>query len=132
WGKLSSSMVSATLGFLAIAFSFGALGGVPSTNSRPSQWNQMGTTRGVPSVQMYARRAGIVDCSKACEAGGWGRSSDPCFTGMTVLTLRYDDLHLQVLFDPAFDLHQRLIQILKGISHAETQVSFAKITKCGA
>jgi hypothetical protein len=48
-GKLLSSIVSATLGFLASALSFGAFEGLASTNSRPFQWNQMGTTLGVPS-----------------------------------------------------------------------------------
>jgi hypothetical protein len=44
-------MVSDTMGLLARAFNLGAFGGVAKTNSRPFQWNQMGMTLGVPSVQ---------------------------------------------------------------------------------
>ena len=46
-----SSIVNAAAGLTASAFSLGARGGLPKTNSSPVQWNQIGTTRGVPSVQ---------------------------------------------------------------------------------
>jgi hypothetical protein len=36
---------------------------VGMTSSSPVQWNQVGTTRGVPSVQVNAKRAGTVEVS---------------------------------------------------------------------
>jgi hypothetical protein len=36
--------------------------GMPS--SSPVQWNQVGTTRGVPSTARYATRAGMVQMSR--------------------------------------------------------------------
>jgi hypothetical protein len=30
------------------------------------QWNQVGTTRGVPFLAMYATRAGMVEASRRC------------------------------------------------------------------
>ncbi len=35
-----------------MALSFGAFGGETTTTSLPFQWNQIGTTRGVPSSQL--------------------------------------------------------------------------------
>jgi hypothetical protein len=51
WGQVFVSIVNATLEFWRNTFTFGAFNGVPSTISSPFQWNQMGTTRGVPSCQ---------------------------------------------------------------------------------
>jgi hypothetical protein len=58
WGQVLSSIVNAAAGLTASAFSLGARGGLPKTNSSPVQWNQIGTTRGVPSVQEQTIRAG--------------------------------------------------------------------------
>src|SRR3712207_2153146 len=43
-------MVRATFELSGSTFTFGALGGDPSTIASSSQWNQIGTTRGVPSA----------------------------------------------------------------------------------
>lgn len=51
WGMMSLSIVRATFAPSRSAVIFGA-SGVPSTISSPFQWNPMGTTRGVPSVQV--------------------------------------------------------------------------------
>src|ERR1700736_5957139 len=75
-------MVIDTFGFLAKALSFGAFDGVPMTSSYPFQWNQMGTTRGVPSVHTYANRAGIFDCRSSFDTGCSNSSRPPCFTGI--------------------------------------------------
>src|SRR5260370_15424520 len=75
-------MVLNTLGWLAKALSLGAVDGVPITNSCPFQWNQMGTTLGVPSVHTYANRAGIFDCRSSLETGCSNSSRPPCFTGI--------------------------------------------------
>jgi hypothetical protein len=75
-------MVIDTLGFMAKALSFGAFDGVPITTSCPFQWNQMGTTRGVPSVHTYANRAGIFDCRSCFDTGCSNSSRPPCFTGI--------------------------------------------------
>ena len=48
----SLSIVTATRGSAASALSLGARTGVPITTASPVQWNPMGTTRGVPSVQV--------------------------------------------------------------------------------
>ena len=45
WGQVLSSIVRAAAGLTASAFSLGARGGLPKTNSSPVQWNQIGTTR---------------------------------------------------------------------------------------
>src|ERR1700730_5739617 len=74
-------MVIDTFGFLAKALSFGAFDGVPITSSCPFQWNQMGTTLGVPSVHTYANRAGILDCRSSFDTGCCKSSRPPCFTG---------------------------------------------------
>src|SRR5260370_35238855 len=50
-GQALSSIVSATLGSAASALSLGAFGGDPRTNLSPVQRNQIGTTRGDPSIQ---------------------------------------------------------------------------------
>jgi hypothetical protein len=52
WGMVSLSIVSATFVPSRSACILGASGKVPSTISAPFQWNPMGTTRGVPSVQV--------------------------------------------------------------------------------
>jgi len=52
WGGSLVSIVSATRSPLCRALSLGAPGRVAITMSVPSQWNQMDTTRGVPSVQL--------------------------------------------------------------------------------
>ena len=75
-------MVIDTFGFLAKALSFGAFDGVPITSSCPFQWNQMGTTLGVPSVHTYANRAGIFDCRSSFDTGCCKSSRPPCFTGI--------------------------------------------------
>src|ERR1700730_2790165 len=75
-------MVIDTFGFLAKALSFGAFEGVPITSSCPFQWNQMGTTLGVPSVHTYASRAGIFDCRSSFDTGCCKRSRPPCFTAI--------------------------------------------------
>src|SRR6202045_3682242 len=75
-------MVIDTFGFLAKALSFGAFDGVPITSSCPFQWNQMGTTLGVPSVHTYANRAGIFDCRSSLDTGCCKSSRPPCFTGI--------------------------------------------------
>jgi hypothetical protein len=51
-GRVVVSIVSATRSPLCRALSLGAPGSVPITMSVPSQWNQMDTTRGVPSFQV--------------------------------------------------------------------------------
>src|SRR5208282_5689001 len=61
YGHPWSSIVSATCGLAASALSLGALAGEPMTSCSPVQWNQTGTTRGVPSIHVYASRAGIVE-----------------------------------------------------------------------
>ena len=66
------------MGFFGSALSFGARGGEPSTSSLPFQWNQMGTTRGVPSVHVYAKRAGIVDRRSLCAIGSCNSARSPC------------------------------------------------------
>src|SRR6266851_128147 len=75
-------MVIDTFGFLAKALSFGAFDGVPITSSCPFQWNQMGTTLGVPSVHTYANRAGIFDCRSSFDTGCCKSSRPPCLTGI--------------------------------------------------
>src|SRR6267143_4060434 len=75
-------MVIDTFGFLAKALSFGAFDGVPITSSCPFQWNQMGTTLGVPSVHTYANRAGIFDCRSSFDTGCCKSSRPPCFPGI--------------------------------------------------
>src|SRR5437764_1703016 len=75
-------MVNETFGLFANALSFGALVGVPITNSLPFQWNQMGITLGEPSIQTYASRAGILDCRSSFAAGCCKSDRSPCFTGM--------------------------------------------------
>src|SRR6185295_13887261 len=75
-------MLSATLELCESACTFGAFGGVPSTISLPFQWNQIGTTRGVPSRQMYARRAGEVDRSNSCATGSSSNAKLPCFVAI--------------------------------------------------
>src|SRR6266851_10033068 len=72
-------MVIDTFGFSAKALSFGAFDGVPITSSCPFQWNQMGTTLGVPSVHTYANRAGIFDCRSSFDTGCCKSSSPPLF-----------------------------------------------------
>src|SRR5512132_2273252 len=52
WGGSLVSIVIATRSPVLSALSLGAPGRVPITMSVPSQWNQMDTTRGVPSVQL--------------------------------------------------------------------------------
>jgi hypothetical protein len=49
---VSLSMVTATASPSCRAFIFGASSGVPSRISLPFQWKPIGTTRGVPSVQL--------------------------------------------------------------------------------
>src|ERR671916_1450250 len=51
-------MVRATFELSGSTFTFGALGGDPSTIASPSQWNQIATTRGVPSA--LRRRSSTV------------------------------------------------------------------------
>src|SRR5260370_41927348 len=92
-GQVLVSIVSATFGFFANAFTFGAAGGGPRTICLPFQWNQIGTTRGVPSNQMYAKRAGIEDRSNSLAIGSLSKAISPCFVAIHVsffyLTLRY-------------------------------------------
>src|SRR5437588_13036779 len=76
-------MVNETFGLFANALSFGALVGVPITNSLPFQWNQMGIILGEPSIQTYASRAGIFDCRSSFAAGCCKSDRSPCLTGMT-------------------------------------------------
>ena len=57
---------------------FRAAANVPKTSSLPSQWNQIGTTRGEPSVHEYASRAGTLDVSSACAVGSSSSSGPPC------------------------------------------------------
>lgn len=45
-------MVTATAELWVKALSLGARIGVPSTTALPFQWNQIGTTRGLPSVHV--------------------------------------------------------------------------------
>src|SRR5690242_9448460 len=45
-GYVSVSIVSATFAFCPSALTFGALGIIPIMNRAPSQWNQIGITRG--------------------------------------------------------------------------------------
>src|SRR5215213_10462156 len=71
-------MVRATLELSGSTFTFGALGGDPSTITSPSQWNQIGTTRGVPSRHVYASRARLVECSSSCATGSSRRERPPC------------------------------------------------------
>src|SRR5215213_6218483 len=70
-------MVRATLELSGSTFTFGALGGDPSTITSPSQWNQIGTTRGVPSRHVYASRARLVECSSSCATGSSRRDRSP-------------------------------------------------------
>jgi hypothetical protein len=50
WGGcVSVSMVSATFGFAASAFTLYAFGAVQTTICSPFQWNPIGITRGNPS-----------------------------------------------------------------------------------
>src|SRR6266567_3538671 len=51
------SITTATRSPLRSALSFGAPPNVLITSSDPFQWNHRATTRGVPSVHTYARRA---------------------------------------------------------------------------
>src|SRR5919204_2497900 len=43
----------------------------------------MGTTRGVPSCQEYARRAGLVECSRSCATGWVSNARSPCCDGIS-------------------------------------------------
>src|ERR671932_366296 len=43
----------------------------------------MGTTRGVPSCQEYARRAGLVECSSSCATGWLSNARSPCCAGIS-------------------------------------------------
>jgi hypothetical protein len=61
YGQVPLSIVSATFGFAEIARTLGDSTGVPSTISAPSQWNHVGTTRGVPSRETYATRTGVAE-----------------------------------------------------------------------
>src|SRR3954468_17184624 len=71
-------MVSATFDLSGSTPTLGALGGEPSTISSPSQWNQIGTTRGVPSRHTYANLARLVECSNSCATGSSRRDKSPC------------------------------------------------------
>src|SRR5687768_4093259 len=72
-------MASATCEGLPSAFIFGAVTGVPIMISLPFQWNQIGMTRGVPSGQTYAKRAGILDRNNSCAIGSLSKAISPCF-----------------------------------------------------
>jgi hypothetical protein len=76
------SIVSATFGLRASAGIFGAFAGLPRTISRPSQWKAIGTTRGVPSVQVYASRAGMVERSRRWATGSFSSATSPCLVGI--------------------------------------------------
>src|ERR1700716_3671773 len=54
YGHVLPSVLNAILELRESALTFGAFSGVPSTISLPFQWNQIGTTRGVPSFHTYA------------------------------------------------------------------------------
>src|SRR5438105_9179507 len=54
----------------------------------PFQWNQIGMTRGVPSDQTYAKRAGIVDCSNSCAIGSLSKAISPCFVAIHLSLLK--------------------------------------------
>src|SRR5262249_46464572 len=79
---LSLSIVNATFVPSRSTFILGASGNVPNTISWPFQWNQIGTTRGVPSLQLYASRAGSVDCSSFCATGSSSSARLPCLVVM--------------------------------------------------
>src|SRR6266540_905473 len=57
------STVTATAGLLVSVFTFLECSGVPKTISSPVQWNQIGSTRGVPSTEVYASLANVSDRS---------------------------------------------------------------------
>src|SRR5579863_6947195 len=68
YGHDPLSMVTATSGCDAIALSLGAafgLRGDAITTSEPVHWNQIGTTRGVPSVHVYANRASCAEAKSS-------------------------------------------------------------------
>src|SRR5215212_5522801 len=82
-------MVRATFELSGSTFTFGALGGDPSTIASPSQWNQIGTTRGVPSCHVYASRARLVECSSSCATGSSRRERSPCSVAISRSFPRY-------------------------------------------
>ena len=77
-GIVSLSMLTATRVPVFRAFSYGTSGGVPNTSWDPVQWNQIGTTRGVPSVQTYPSRAGAGEWSNCWATGSWSSCRVPC------------------------------------------------------
>src|SRR5215218_2806307 len=60
-----------------MAATFGASGGPAITISLPVQWNQIGTTRGVPSCQVYASFAGIAASSSRRATGSSSTARSP-------------------------------------------------------
>jgi hypothetical protein len=46
------------------------------------QCNQMGMTRGVPSDQTYANRAGTAEWSNSWASGSFSKATSPCFVAI--------------------------------------------------
>ena len=76
-GNVTPSIVTATVERSVSALIFGAWGCVPKYIAEPSQWKQIGITRGDPSVQVYASRAGFVEANIRCATGS-SSNSTPC------------------------------------------------------
>ena len=70
-------IVRATVGFIWSARTLGASGGQTIAASSPFQWNQIGATRGVPSGQVKASRAGMVERSNSWAIGSLSDSGLP-------------------------------------------------------
>ncbi len=62
-------MLTATFAPLVSTFVLGASAAVASTISCPFQRNPMGTTRGVPSCQVYARCKRLFDYNNCWATG---------------------------------------------------------------
>src|SRR3954467_15396275 len=91
-GNSSVSIVIATAGRSRMAAILGDGTNVHITSSSPVQWNQIGMTRGVPSLAVYARRAGTVELSMRFAMSLSRSSRSPCTSAIVspLLFLRRD------------------------------------------